>query len=131
MTPTLINRPVVISLPFPVSANNLFINVPKRGRVTSSRYELWKADAGAELLLQKPAHLQGEVSVTVSLCPATKRRHDGDNLMKCVLDLLVSFRVIEGDDNRFVKAGGFVWRNSGPPCLVTISPYVEPVEVAA
>lgn len=109
-----------IVLPFPPSVNNLFVNAGKRGRIKSSRYEIWLNEAGWELKRQRPVKHAGPVSVTIALCPSDKRRRDADNGCKAVLDLLVKHQVIEGDDNRFVKAVTARWVDVGAPCSVFV-----------
>lgn len=109
-----------IILPFPPSVNNLFVNAGKRGRIKSSRYEIWLHDAGWELKAQRPIKHKGRVHVTVALCPTDKRPRDADNLLKPCLDLLVKHQVIEGDDSRFVRSVTAKWVDVGAPCSVFV-----------
>ena len=114
------NGSVWHTLPFPPSANNLFVNAGKRGRVRSSRYDLWLNEAGWELKSQRPQKMLGRVAVTIALCPISKRRQDADNLNKAVLDLLVKHQVIEGDDSRFVREVTVRWVDVGAHCTVCV-----------
>jgi len=109
-----------LTLPFPPSTNNLFVNVPKRGRVRSSRYDQWLKEAGWELQSQRPRKMGGKVAVTICLCPVDKRRRDADNGAKSVLDLLVKHGVIEGDDSRFVRKVTTQWVDVGAHCTVFV-----------
>lgn len=109
-----------ITLPFPPSTNNLFVNAGKRGRVRSSRYEMWLNEAGWELKSQRPVKHTGPVNVTIALCPFDKRRRDADNGCKAVLDLLVKHQVIPADDNRFVKSVTAKWVDVGAACSVFV-----------
>ena len=109
-----------INLPFPPSANNLFVNVPKRGRVRSSRYSMWREEAGWMIREQRPPSFIGPVAVTITLVPKDKRRRDADNGAKAVLDLLVSHGVIAGDDNRIVRKVTIQWCDVGAHCAVFV-----------
>ena len=84
-----------MKLPMPPSTNNLFVNIPKRGRVPSARYKAWKTAAGLTLNVQRPPAVSG--SVDVSILVPQKTRGDIDNRIKAILDLLVTHRVIEDD----------------------------------
>lgn len=84
-----------IELPGPPSTNNLFFNVPKRGRVKSPRYQAWEGEAGLLLKAQKPGRLTGNVEMILTV--PQKTRADLDNLAKPILDLLVTHSVIEDD----------------------------------
>lgn len=114
------NGSVWLTLPFPPSVNNLFVNAGKRGRVKSSRYIMWLNDAGWELKSQRPAKMRGRVSVTICLCPIDKRLRDADNGAKALLDLLVKHGVIEGDDSRFVRKVSIEWVDVGAHCTVFV-----------
>lgn len=109
-----------INLPFPPSTNNLFVNVPKRGRVRSSRYMMWLKEAGWELQAQRPGTFIGPVALTISLCPKDKRRRDADNGAKAVIDLLVRHGVIAADDNRIVRKVTIEWCDVGAHCAVFV-----------
>ena len=111
---------VRLVLPFPPTSNNLFINVRGAGRVRSTAYRKWAADAGWRLQAQRPAKLKGPVNVTILLCPPTKRRADADNRLKAPLDLLVTHGVIEGDDSRYVRSVTARWVDQGEPCSVIV-----------
>jgi crossover junction endodeoxyribonuclease RusA len=84
-----------MKLPMPPSTNNLFVNVPKRGRVPSGRYRQWKTAAGLMLNVQRPHRVIGSVRVLIYV--PEKTRGDIDNRVKAVLDLLVAHGVIEDD----------------------------------
>lgn len=114
------NGAIWLTLPFPPSTNNLFVNAGKRGRVRSSRYDLWLNEAGWELKAQRPPKMLGRVAVTICLCPVDKRRRDADNGAKACLDLLVKHGVIEGDDSRFVRKVTMQWVDVGAHCTVFV-----------
>jgi Holliday junction resolvase RusA-like endonuclease len=89
-----------LELPRPPSANNLYRNVPGKGRVRSSEYRRWQQQAGWMLQVAQPGRITGAVAVHY-LIPnaADRRRRDIDNLAKPLNDLLVKHGVIE-DDSR-------------------------------
>jgi Holliday junction resolvase RusA-like endonuclease len=106
--PDFIDRPfaapldVVVSLPMPPSTNNLFTGLSRRRR--SLQYEDWITFAGLQLNRQRPVSVAGKVSLLIEVEePKTARHQDCTNRIKAVEDLLVSHRVIEGDDQRFVR----------------------------
>ena len=113
---------ITLTLPFPPSINALYRTVKGRS-ILSAAYRAWKAEAGAELIQQRPKKHTGPVSVEVALCPPDKRLRDIDNAgFKAVLDLLVTHQIIEADDSTIVRSIRASWVDSGPPCVV----YVEP-----
>jgi Holliday junction resolvase RusA-like endonuclease len=85
---------VTLELPIPPSANALFRNVPKRGRVKTSRYEAWLKEAGWLLKSQRPEKIIGPYHITIAVAPS---RHDLGNLEKATSDLLQAHQVIEND----------------------------------
>ena len=109
-----------VSLSWPPSVNELFINVPKRGRVTGDKYKQWRNAAGWELLSQKPPCFRGEVKVLIELNTPHKRRYDPDNRVKPVMDLLVEHRVIAGDTDKFVREITVRPVSIGPECVVEV-----------
>jgi crossover junction endodeoxyribonuclease RusA len=94
---------LVIELPMPPSSNNMFVNAGKR-RIRSAEYSGWLLEAGFQLKSQRPPLVAGKVSLLIEVEePKTKIRQDCTNRIKAVEDLLVSHRVIQGDDQRFVR----------------------------
>lgn len=92
----------------PPSVNNLFFNVPRRGRVKTPAYRAWLDLAGQELrLLQRAPHHSGDVAVEIAAQELRHRGRDLDNLCKPILDALVTFRVI--DDDRHVRRLEVAW----------------------
>lgn len=114
--------PVVstFALPFPPSLNNLFINVPGRGRVPSARYTKWRDEAGWQLKSQRPSPVSGPVFVTL-LFEEKKGMRDIDNLAKSVLDLCVTHEIIEGDNSKTVRGLRMQWDGAIVGCRVSIS----------
>lgn len=90
---------ITFTVPTPPSVNNLFVNVPGKGRVRSQRYQAWAHAAGWAMRIagwNPPLTLgfRGPVSVTILNGNA---RQDIDNCAKGILDLLTEMQVIEDD----------------------------------
>lgn len=95
--------PLVLTLPMPPSANNLFVN--RKGRLRGGRakgidYKLWLDSAGWEIKLQagafEPPYFPGVVAIDIAC--GLNRRSDLDNRLKALLDLLVRQGIVR-DDN--------------------------------
>ena len=100
---------LVIALPMPPSSNNLFVNAGKR-RIRSEQYNAWIREAGWRLANQRPPLMAGKVSLLFEVEePKTARQQDIANREKAITDLLVSHRVIQGDDQRFVRELTMRW----------------------
>jgi len=102
----------VITLSMPPSTNNLFLNGRggAAGRPRSPEYRAWAKEAGWALASQRPRAVPGRVVLLIEIEePKTKHRQDCTNRIKAVEDLLVDHGVIEGDDQRFVRAVTVRW----------------------
>lgn len=111
---------VTLRLPMPPSVNHLFLNVPGRGRVISSHYKSWKADAGNRILQLGHPHVIGPVEICVAF-QEEGCRVDLGNLEKALTDLLVSQRVIDGDSKKTVRRLVLEW-GEGPGAIVQVIP---------
>jgi crossover junction endodeoxyribonuclease RusA len=113
---------IVLTLPFPPSTNNLFINT-SRGRIRSSKYDEWATEAGWELKRQRPAKAVGPVSLRFEFeAGRDKRKRDITNLLKAPEDLLVKYGVIEADDNTIVKEVSARWSECVKGVHIVITP---------
>lgn len=113
---------IVVTLPFPPSTNNLFINT-SRGRIRSSKYDEWATEAGWELKRQRPPKVVGPVMLSFDFQSGRdKRKRDITNLLKAPEDLLVKFGVIEADDNTIVQCISAGWSSSVQGVRITITP---------
>lgn len=90
------------------------------GRTMSKEYAAWRADAGWELKAQWPAKHAGPVRIEISVGESSSGA-DGDNLLKPLLDLLVTHQIIVDDSKKYVKGFTFDWRQL-PGLTITVRP---------
>lgn len=99
---------VTFTLPMPPSVNNLFINVPGRGRVAAPHYQAWKKNAAAAWQAQRiTGRFPGKVRVSLLV---ERVRGDLDNRAKACLDLCVAVGLIS--DDRHIEAVDLAWSDS-------------------
>jgi len=111
---------IVITLPFPPSTNNLFLNGSK-GRIRSPKYRAWSTEAGWEIARQRPPKAAGKVVLFYEFGEPDGRRRDVGNLEKAATDLLVEHGIIEADDNSVVREIRLKWSDI-QGMRVTITP---------
>jgi Holliday junction resolvase RusA-like endonuclease len=88
---------MLISIPSPPSANNLFFNLKGgKGRAITTTYRNWLTEAGWTLKQKRPEPF-GKMLVQVALCVPNDKRRDIDNFAKPILDLLVKQQIINDD----------------------------------
>ena len=80
----------------PPSLNNIYANVPGKGRVKSSRYKTWRSAAGWDVKLAKVAKMGGPVLLDLTV-KKPRVRSDISNRIKAVEDLLVDMDVLVDD----------------------------------
>lgn len=110
---------VTITLPFPVSLNNMFINV-RKGRIRSQRYDSWIQEAGTEIMRQRPSKCAGRVVLFFEFGEPDRRKRDVSNLIKPVEDLLVKHGIIEADDSSIVRGVHASWSEAVEGCRITV-----------
>lgn len=93
--------PVTFTVPTPPSVNALFRNLPGRGRVKSSKYDLYIREAVAAIRRQNVPHMPGKIIAVIGV-ERPNMRSDLDNRMKGAIDAIVKAGVI--DDDRFIVA---------------------------
>jgi crossover junction endodeoxyribonuclease RusA len=99
---------LTFTIPSPPSVNNLFANVPGKGRVKSERYRIWANAAGWAMVtgVHHWKQLSGPVAVEII---SGNGRQDIDNCAKGILDLLTDMAVIADDkqivDLRIMRGG--------------------------
>jgi Holliday junction resolvase RusA-like endonuclease len=101
-----------LTLPFPPTVNNLFRNVPGKGRVRTGHYRLWLQEAALLLRAQRAPSLKGSYRLTISAVRPDNRRRDIANLEKAVSDCLVHAGVIE--DDHMAQSILLMWSDSAP-----------------
>jgi Holliday junction resolvase RusA-like endonuclease len=83
-------------LPLPPSTNNLYVNLPGRGRVRAAAYRRWSDEAGWLVKAKTPpVTFYGAVAVRIEAGAGNRR--DIDNILKPTLDLLVKVGVLADD----------------------------------
>lgn len=119
----------VLFLPLPPSTNNLFVNIKGRGRIKAPKYRSWIWAAGWAIAKQNPLKFVGDVEVTILAARVNGRRRDIDNLIKPVLDLLVTHAVLKDDSQvRKVDATWMATSSDLTGLSVSIRPYHSPKE---
>lgn len=121
---------IELRLPLPPSGNNLFRNVPGKGRVRTERYKIWARAAGNEILAQlaraETRQISGTVELYMGITWPDRRRRDTSNAVKPVEDLLVEHGIIVDDQ--------FIWRHilvrlgvdkSRAGVVVQVKPYLS------
>lgn len=89
---------VTLTMPVPPSVNQLFRNLPGKGRVKTKVYDNWRAHAVTMIRAQKLAPVAGRVLVMFGV-ERMSLAADIDNRIKAMLDAIVDARVI-GDDSQ-------------------------------
>ncbi len=88
----------ILGLPFPISVNAMYRNVLKVGRVKSTTYKQWLAEAQASVLQNKVrGSIEGPYTMEIEVDRPDKRRRDLTNLIKGVEDFCVSQGYVEDD----------------------------------
>lgn len=113
---------ITLTLPFPPSTNNLFINGTK-GRFRSQKYDSWIQEAGTEIMRQRPRKTTGPVNLLLEFQEAKdKRKFDISNRIKPTEDLLVKHGIIEADDWSIVRKVTACFNSEVEGVRVTIEP---------
>lgn len=94
------NNAIIIHIQHaPPSLNNIYVNIPKIGRVKSSRYKTWRSAAGWDIKAAiGPSFETYTCPVVLDLTVEKPRnRSDISNRIKAVEDLLTEMGVIADD----------------------------------
>lgn len=100
---------MVLEFPhLPPSANNLYFNVPGKGRVKSVRYRDWIDSCTKVVRRQVTGRMGGRVDVTIRIedCHPTR---DADNIAKPCMDLLKTVGAIHDDRAKYVRSVKSEW----------------------
>lgn len=100
--------PVAVSftMPMPPSVNQLFRNLPGKGRVKTEAYFDWRSFAVTSIRQQQIGGLTGRVLVLLGV-ERMSLSADIDNRIKAMFDVMVEAKVIA--DDRFVTAFAVSW----------------------
>ncbi len=90
-----------VKLPWPPSVNHYW-KARGRRRFISPKAKAWM-DEAVWILRAPRIRFEGAVAVRMRLSPPDRRRRDGDNLEKAVMDALVKAGVIGDDSLEYVK----------------------------
>ena len=107
---------IVLSIPFPVSANAMYRNAAKT--LKSKEYRAWIKAAAWTVATQTRTRITGPYKLTLLAVPPDKRRRDIDNLLKSTNDVLKTAGVIDDDSQcRWIEAR---WVETGEPCQLIL-----------
>ena len=87
---------VALFLPYPPTANNLFVN-GRKGRFRSPGYEAWQAEVHLRIRRQRPDPIIGAYRADFVFNRPDNRRRDLGNLEKAVMDAIVKAQVVLDD----------------------------------
>lgn len=128
-----LDPPALVVLPDPISTNNLFANLPGRGRVMTKAYRDWKQLAARMLMAQRPLPTFAlPVEITIYAGEKNTGPMDADNAVKACLDALVVAKVIHDDSRKWVRRCGAVWvpGMAGTVVKITVAqPDINPITV--
>lgn len=113
-----------VSLPIPPSVNNLFSNVPGKGRVKTKAYTDWIAKAFAAINREECSSPGVSLSGAVCVVMEINRSHAGrdiDNCIKPIIDALVKRGVIINDTH--VSSVTACWADKADPALAKVVVY--------
>lgn len=81
----------------PPSVNNLYFNVPGKGRVKSNRYKIWRSAASWDIKAAKPSSFSCKVILDLTVEKPKGVRSDISNRIKAIEDVLVEMGVLVDD----------------------------------
>lgn len=81
----------------PPSLNNIYANLPGKGRVKSNHYRIWRSAAGWDVKAAKVKLISGPVLLDITVEKPRGVRSDVSNRIKATEDLLVEMGVLADD----------------------------------
>lgn len=122
------SRPLV--LPLPPSANNLYRNVPGKGRVLNKTGREYKQLARMLAMGARMPMLRGDVALTMVVYFPNRRRRDLSNTLKVVEDALKG--IAYGDDSQVADIHlRRRYDAANPRAEVWAEPFAEDADAAA
>ena len=106
-------------LPFPPTVNSKYI-INNGKRCKSQRDKDWIALATTAINQQNITPFIGRCWLIYELCHPDNRIRDDANYEKKVTDLLVSLKILAGDERRY-KKGTVIYWNDTPGKYITVS----------
>ena len=117
-----LDPPALVVLPDPISTNNLFVNVPGRGRVMSKDYTYWKRLAAQIIAAQLPLpKFALPVQITFYVGEKNTGLMDSDNTLKAYLDALKTAGIIHDDNRKWLRRAVAVWVPGMGGCVARIT----------
>ena len=113
------------SAPPSVNASNAVIMAKRKDgamaprRIKTKSFKAWIVEAGQEVMIQRQKPIAGPVLVEIEV-RRTNARSDVDNVIKGLLDLLVTHRLISDDRNVSRVSATWLENDAAPPCKVTV-----------
>ncbi|WP_127110410.1 RusA family crossover junction endodeoxyribonuclease [Pararhodobacter zhoushanensis] len=113
-----------LALPGPISTNNLFCNVPGKGRVHSAKYKTWRASVLDAIRANASPRFTLPVAITLYVGEHSVGNMDSDNTLKGYLDAFVRAGVIVDDSRRWVRSATAVWTPAmaGAVAVIELAP---------
>ena len=115
-----------VLLPPPISTNNLFSNIPGRGRVATRDYRTWKKLADDMLRIQARPRFTIPVFISLMLGEVDVGNMDSDNAAKAAIDCLKRALIIVDDSRRWVRSSRSTWVPGFRGIVAIVAPAVEP-----
>lgn len=121
--------PKRVILPPPISVNNLFENVPGRGRVTTKEYSAWKREAAKTLAACGP-HRQfvGPVEIAYFIGEKGVGQMDAGNVEKAATDALVAAGIIKDDSRKWLRGVSLMWVPGMRSIVAAITPCADEID---
>ncbi len=115
-----------VLLPPPISTNNLFSNIPGRGRIATTDYKVWKKLADDMLRIQARPRFTVPVFISLMLGEIDVGNMDSDNAAKAAIDCLKRALIIVDDSRRWVRSSRSTWVPGFRGIVAIVAPAVEP-----